>query len=33
MLKTNEFRKENEIVKLCLHIRGTKYQFYSVIWT
>jgi hypothetical protein len=31
--KTNEFGKENEIVELCLYILGTKYQFYSVIWT
>jgi len=31
--KTNEFGKEKEIVELCLYILGTKYQFYSVIWT
>jgi len=31
--KTNEFGKENEIVELFLYILGTKYQFYSVIWT
>jgi hypothetical protein len=31
--KTNEFEEENKIVELCLYILGTKYQFYSVIWT
>ena len=31
--KTNEFGKENEVVELSLYILGTKYQFYSVIWT
>jgi hypothetical protein len=27
------YKKENEVVELCLYILGTKYQFYLVIWT